>query len=50
VGSRIGGYDVAYTHRGSWKAYRRLGGVIIDQVPIAMGQRLEAESSAYGLV
>ncbi len=35
MASKIRGYDVAFTHRGSWRAYRRLRGVIVDEVPVA---------------
>jgi hypothetical protein len=31
----IHGYDVGYTHRGSWKAYRRRHGHLLDEVPVA---------------
>jgi hypothetical protein len=33
--ARIDGYDVTYTHRGRWKAYRRYRGDIVDAIPIA---------------
>jgi hypothetical protein len=35
MASKIRGYDVAFTHRGSWRAYRRLRGAIVDEVPVA---------------
>lgn len=31
----IKGYDVAYTHRGSWRAYRRVKGTLLDEVQVA---------------
>ena len=31
----IRGYDVAYKSRGSWYAYRRCKGAIVDEVPVA---------------
>ncbi|WAP70116.1 hypothetical protein [Jiella pelagia] len=31
----IDGYDLAYTHRGSWKAHRIFRGKIIDEIPVA---------------
>jgi hypothetical protein len=31
----VNGFDVAYTHRGSWKAHRRLKGTIVDEIPVA---------------
>jgi hypothetical protein len=33
--SRINGYYVKYTRRGSWKAYRRWRGKTVDEVPVA---------------
>jgi hypothetical protein len=30
----INGYELAYTHRGSWKATRKLKGRLVDEVPI----------------
>jgi hypothetical protein len=35
VTKSIDGYEVAYTHRGSWKASRTLNGVHLDDVPVA---------------
>jgi hypothetical protein len=32
---KIGDYDVAYKHRGSWRAHRRLNGQIVDEIPVA---------------
>jgi hypothetical protein len=31
----VDGYDVIYTHRGSWKANRSHAGKVIDVVPVA---------------
>lgn len=31
---RVGGYDLTFTHRKSWKAYRRQRGKLIDTVPV----------------
>lgn len=31
----ISGYDVAYSHRGSWKATRNYKGSKIDEIPVA---------------
>jgi hypothetical protein len=33
--ARVGGFEVAYTHRGSWKAKRSLNGHEIDEIPVA---------------
>src|SRR5690349_21600943 len=33
--SKIQGYEVDYKHRGSWRAYRRFKGQIVDEVPVA---------------
>jgi hypothetical protein len=32
---KIRGYEVAYKHRGSWRACRRLKGQVVDEVPVA---------------
>ena len=31
----LGSFEVAYTHRGSWKATRKIAGKTIDEVPLA---------------
>jgi hypothetical protein len=31
----INGYELAYLHRGSWKARRSVRGIVLDEIPVA---------------